>query len=228
MRMIAVSVLFSPYLPPERSFWEPPKKSVKGALPILSKSLLTALGERQPVFEIRFKNSASQYRRFVHFNTLTRNLRYIIPTCLVIIAMGVLILTLGSVVLGAIIMGGAFIFPIVMLVGNTIHSMNYLKHNNAYLEMENEYRFYEEILYVKSGNGKRFVESVISYEHLHAAFETRANFYFYMTKTKAVIIDKSTLNDRQYAEFEAFLFECLPVKIFKNAFGFKKAVKRRK
>lgn len=191
--------------------------------------MLRVIGERKAVFEFMHKNTAEEYQKFVLYTTVTRNLIFIIPGVLLLVFAGLVYLRYAAALLGGIIITVcAALFPLFMLLAAYIHAGLYLKKNPWYMEYENTYRFLDDVLYVCSDNKKRYSESVIGYENLHRVVETFGNFYIFINKTQAVIIEKKAMTKKIYGDFREFLIEKLPDGVLKDSLGFKIKKKRKK
>lgn len=192
----------------------------------MGQSLLRAIGQREPIYELRHKNSENEYIKFIRYMTVSRNVLYILAVCLVIIAAGMFVLHTADKVVGAVILGCAVALPAIMLTAAYANAKRYLKKNGWYTEYENEYKFFDDILYIRSDNGKRFTESVIAYENLNKIIETYNNFYIFIDKARAVIVDKKPMDKAFYARFKDFILGRMPDGGVKGTLGFK--IKRRK
>lgn len=164
------------------------------------------------------QNTRESYMKFKKFNLLKKELFSSILAPVLIIAIGVAMLFFNPA-FGVICIAVGILLPVTMYVSMLVASKKFLKSNREYLATGTKYEFGEEEVRVTTASPvkEHCVQGTFRYEELHESFETGDSFYFYLTKTRCLILPKSDFVEGSPADLTAILKEkLLPLKKYRT------------
>lgn len=183
------------------------------------KRLQHILGEREAKLVLTHKNSEAEHRLFLLYNTVQRNLLYIILIAVCMVGAGIFSIAYGKhPAAGSVLLVLGILPPPLLMTGAYVSAKRYIKKNSWYLDFTSTYKFYEDLLYIKSDNGKKYSESVSNYENLYRVCETGWNIYIYLSKVRVLIIEKRKMSREERELFWKIIGSGVPRRKVRTGF----------
>lgn len=152
------------------------------------------------------QNTRESYLKFRKFNLLKKEpLSAVLAPCILFVG-GAVLLFLNPA-FGVICMAVSVLLPAAMYLSMTVASKRFLKVRTEYLNTGFRYEFGADGFSVVTASPvkEHCVRGDFRYEDLHEVFETSDSYYFYLTRSRSLILPKSDFVEGSPAELTAIL-----------------------